>query len=416
MADGSLPQQKRHLPLLTRARGASGPALLPARPLDGQFRPRFAVWELTLKCTSRCRHCGSRADEARPDELTEQECLEVADQLCDLGVLEVSLIGGEAFLHPGFLAIVRRLTDRGVLVAMATGGVGVDAELARAARAAGLASASVSIDGIGRTHDALRGVRHGFEQGLAAARHLKDAGVYVGLNSQINRKNLSEVGALADLCIELGAGAWQVALTVAMGNAADRPELLLQPYDLLELMPALAAQKLKLEEHGILLYPGNNIGYFGPHEQTLRGGSRLGHYGSCGAGRYVIGLESNGDVKGCPSLPSNPYVGGNVRQDRLLDIWERAPALRFARDRGVDDLWGYCKDCYYAAECKAGCTWTSHTLFGRAGNNPYCHHRALDFASRGQREVLRQVAPASGDPFDHGQFELTIEPLKGPLS
>jgi MoaA/NifB/PqqE/SkfB family radical SAM enzyme len=111
--------------------------------------------------------------------------LEVADQLCDLGVLEVSLIGGEAFLHPGFLAIVRRLTDRGVLVAMATGGVGVDAELARAARAAGLASASVSIDGIGRTHDALRGVRHGFEQGLAAARPLKDAGVYVGLNSQI---------------------------------------------------------------------------------------------------------------------------------------------------------------------------------------------------------------------------------------
>src|SRR5690606_32646470 len=159
------------------------------------------------------------------------------------------------------------------------------------------------------------------------------------------------------------AQAWQVALTVAMGNAADRPELLLQPYDLLELLPALAAAKPKLETRGVLLYPGNNIGYFGPHESTLRGGSRLGHYASCGAGRSVIGIESNGDVKGCPSLPSNPYVGGNVRKERLRDIWERAPALRFARDRGTSDLWGYCKDCYYASECKEGCTWTSYTLF-----------------------------------------------------
>lgn len=212
-------------------------------------------------------------------------------------------------------------------------------------------------------------------------------------------------------------GAWQVALTVAMGNAADRPELLLQPYDVLELMPALAAAKVALERRGIILYPGNNIGYFGPHESTLRGGSRLGHYGSCGAGRSVVGIESNGDVKGCPSLPSNPYAGGNVRQSRLVEIWERAPALRFTRDRGTSDLWGYCHDCYYAAECKGGCTWTSHTLFGRAGNNPYCHHRALDFAARGQREVLRQVAPAPGDPFDHGRFELTVEPIsKGPTS
>jgi len=408
---GQAPTEKRHLPLLTGARGAGARALLPERALDASFRPRFAVWEMTLKCTSRCRHCGSRADEARPDELSLEECLEVADQLADLGVLEVSLIGGEAFLHPAFLDVVRRLWSRGLAVAMATGGVGVDAELARAAREAGLSSVSVSIDGIGRTHDALRGVKQGFERALEAVRHLQAAGIQVGLNSQINRKNLGEVAALGDLCVELGASAWQVALTVAMGNAADRPELLLQPYDLLELMPALALCKRKLDARGIMLYPGNNIGYFGPYESTLRGGSRLGHYGSCGAGRSVIGIESNGDVKGCPSLPSNPYVGGNVRRNPLQEIWERAPALRFARDRGTSDLWGYCASCYYADECRGGCTWTSHTLFGRAGNNPYCHHRVLDFAARGEREVLRQVAPAAGDPFDHGRFELTIERL-----
>src|SRR4051794_5953449 len=43
--------------------------------------------------------------------------------------------------------------------------------------------------------------------------------------------------------ISAGAANWQVQLTVAMGNAVDNPDLLLQPYQLLELMPLLAASR-----------------------------------------------------------------------------------------------------------------------------------------------------------------------------
>jgi radical SAM protein with 4Fe4S-binding SPASM domain len=42
--------------------------------------------------------------------------------------------------------------------------------------------------------------------------------------------------------------------------------------------------------------------------------------GSCGAGRATLGIEANGDIKGCPSLPSSDYVGGNVRDHGLKDI------------------------------------------------------------------------------------------------
>ncbi|HSC86204.1 MAG TPA: GDL motif peptide-associated radical SAM/SPASM maturase, partial [Polyangiaceae bacterium] len=61
--------------------------------------------------------------------------------------------------------------------------------------------------------------------------------------------------------------------------------------------------------------------------------------------------------------------------------------------------------------CRGGCTWTAHSLFGRAGNNPYCHHRALTLAQRGQRERLVQTSRAPGDPFDHGTFELILESM-----
>jgi radical SAM protein with 4Fe4S-binding SPASM domain len=135
----------------------------------------------------------------------------------------------------------------------------------------------------------------------------------------------------------------------------------------------------------------NNLGYFGPFEHLIR----LEHWKGCSAGRHVLGIESNGDVKGCPSLPSAPYVGGNLRDSPLAAIWE-SRELAFARDRGTDELWGYCKGCYYAEECKGGCSWTSHTLLGKRGNMPYCHHRASELARVGKRERLEPVEASLG--------------------
>ena len=68
---------------------------------------------------------------------------------------------------------------------------------------------------------------------------------------------------------------------------------------------------------------GNNLGYYGPHEQVLRGrpGRPDRYFAGCQAGQYVMGIESDGTVKGCPSLPTAPYAGGNVRTLGLHEIW-----------------------------------------------------------------------------------------------
>ena len=122
-----------------------------------------------------------------------------------------------------------------------------------------------------------------------------------------------------------------------------------------------------------------------------------------------VGIEANGDIKGCPSLPSADYVGGNIRDHSLRTIWEQTSPLRFTRDRTVDDLWGYCRDCYYNDACYSGCSWTSHVLLGRPGNNPYCHHRALELLAQGKRERIERAEPAPGKPFDHAVHTLVDE-------
>jgi radical SAM protein with 4Fe4S-binding SPASM domain len=403
----------RQLPLAPRA--APGKRQLPlapeARDVDRRYRPIYAVWEITLRCDLACRHCGSRAGHARSDELSTAECLDLVRQMAELGVKEVTLIGGEAYLRDDWTEIVRAVRGHGMQCTMTTGGRGITEARARAAADAGVQSVSVSLDGLEATHDRLRNVQGSFQAALAALDHLRDAGVKVSVNTQINRLSMPELPALLELLAEKGGHSWQIQLTVPMGRAADEPEVLLQPYDLLELFPMLARVAERAKALGVRIWPGNNVGYFGPHEGALRGGMPRGHMSSCGAGRGVLGIEADGAIKGCPSLPTEAWTGGNIRDDSLQAIWERSAPLRYTRDRTVDDLWGFCRDCYYADECRAGCTWTSFVTFGRAGNNAYCHHRALEHERRGLRERLVAVEAAPGQPFDHGRFDVVVEAL-----
>ncbi len=392
------PAAARHLPLAERARS-----------VDRHARPVHAVWELTLRCDLACHHCSSRAGRARPDELTTAEALDVVNQMADLGVLEVTLIGGEAYLHEGWADVVRAVRKRGMECTMVTGGRGISPERAREARDAGLMSVSVSIDGLRETHDALRALTGSFDAALGAMANLAAAGVPVSANTQIGRKNRRELSGIFDTIAAAGAHSWQVQLTVAGGRAADDPSILLEPYQLLEVMPAITRIEPRARAANLRIWPGNNIGYYGPYEELLRGDWPGGRKGACGAGRLILGIESNGGVKGCPSLPSASYVGGNVRDDSLVDIWELAPALRFNRDPRLPELWGHCEGCYYAGDCLGGCSWTAHSLLGRRGNNPYCHHRALELLQGGRRERVERVEAPPGTPFDFGRFEIVEE-------
>lgn len=379
------------------------------RAIDAEARPILAVWEITLACDLACGHCGSRAGRARPDELSTEEALDLVDQLAELGVIEVVLIGGESYLREDWLQIIERIARRGMEPLLTTGGRGMTKERARAAKQAGLLSASVSFDGMEAAHDLQRGVQGSWAAALDAVRNLREADVLVSANTQINTLSMRELPDVLELIIENGVHSWQIQLTVAMGRAADRPEWILQPYDLLELFPMLDRLAARCKEADVLLWPGNNVGYFGPFESTLRGTLPRGHHVGCGAGVWGIGIEANGTIKGCPSMATETWGSGNVRDARLVDIWERAAPMRFNRGRGVESLWGYCRDCYYAEVCKAGCTWTSEALLGKPGNNPMCHHRALEMQRAGKRERLVQIERAPGVPFDQGKFELIVE-------
>ncbi len=386
------------------------------RNLDGDdpTAPRHVVWELTLACDLKCLHCGSRAGMRRADELDINQCLDLVREMADLGIREVTLIGGEAYMRRDWAQIATEIRRLGMGCSMTTGARSFDARRLAQAVDAGIQVIGVSIDGLESTHDALRGVPGSWRRAVEASEWIAASPIRLATNTQINALSAPELAGVARLMEDVGSASWQVQLTVAMGQAADRPDLLLQPDDLLEIFPLLVWIKEGiLDPAGIALVMGNNVGYFSPFESALRYGGVHGiHWAGCSAGAQVLGIEADGKIKGCPSLATRDFTGGLAGTRPLADIVAQAPEITHFAKRSRADLTGFCAGCRYGEICRAGCSWTAHSLFGRTGDNPYCIHRALERDGMGLRERLVKLEDAPGLPFDTGRFALIEEPAR----
>jgi MoaA/NifB/PqqE/SkfB family radical SAM enzyme len=152
--------------------------------------PVHVVWEITLACNLKCSHCGSRAGKRRANELSTDEALSVIDQLAALGTREITLIGGEAFLRPDWIQLVRHIAGHGIRVGMQTGAHNLQRDRLEAAKQAGLFGIGVSLDGMRELHDRVRGVAGAWDDGLRAMETAKALGMGVSCNTQIGAETM----------------------------------------------------------------------------------------------------------------------------------------------------------------------------------------------------------------------------------
>jgi MoaA/NifB/PqqE/SkfB family radical SAM enzyme len=160
--------------------------------------PAQVLLELTHKCNLKCRHC--YLPRRLAEELTLEELLELAHQLVEAGVLQVSIGGGEPLLRFAELVeLVKVLVSNGVDVVLATNGTLFGEEEARELRRAGLRTVQFSLDGVGATHDAIRGVAGCFERVVEAVKLAKSMGFKVLVKTVAQRGNVGQLPELFKL-------------------------------------------------------------------------------------------------------------------------------------------------------------------------------------------------------------------------
>ena len=341
------------------------------------------VWELTLACNLRCIHCGSTAGRIRASELDPAEALVVADALADLGCERVTLMGGEPFLRDDWAEIAERLTSSGVIVEVLTNGHLVDDEAIRQLKDSGVVSVSISVDGTPEIHDKLRDQSGSFQEAMGAVRRLKAVGYPVGVVTQINRMNLPTLEGLYQQLLDAEVDGWQLQLSEALGRFKDHEQLSVLPEDL----PGIEAFLLAVIDEGKLwAYAADNIGYMSRNEPVIRAGrtSTESFWCGCHAGTRIIGISSDGWVRGCLSLPED-FNEANVRDRSLQEIWRDEGLFALNRDPGAKQLTGFCGSCAFRRVCGAGCTSLAFSATGGVGDNPYCLYRVGEESGGGSR-------------------------------
>ena len=332
-----------------------------------KYRLRSCVWEITLACCFSCKYCGSGAGRARENELNTEECFRVADELAALGCRRVSLIGGEVFMRPDWDAIIARLTGQGVRVAVITNGFLFRKEHIERLKNAGTESVAVSLDGPERVHDKYR-QPGSFARAVNAIDQLSASGVPVSVITTLNAENAPLLEEMYGILSEKPIVAWQLQACSPMGNAAEGG------VDYRFSVPSVVDfVRAHMYEAPFPMGIADNIGYFTPDEDRLRGVLSGGApFTGCRAGLTSIGIDSVGNARGCESMYDERFIEGSLRSRSLKEIWEDPSA--FAYNRGFEKklLTGACASCPESGRCAGGCRSYAYFVHGKLYEAPFC--------------------------------------------
>ena len=171
----------------------------PLRFAGEDTRP-VVVWNITRTCNLRCAHCYASSENVRyPGELTTSQATAVIDDLAAFGVPVILFSGGEPLLREDLFELASHAAGKGVRCVLSTNGTLIDGSLAQRIQSAGFAYVGVSIDGMGRAHDKIRGQQGSFDAAIEGLRHCREAGLRTGLRFTMHRLNVDQLPAIFEL-------------------------------------------------------------------------------------------------------------------------------------------------------------------------------------------------------------------------
>ncbi|MDJ0950873.1 MAG: radical SAM protein [Alphaproteobacteria bacterium] len=266
-------------------------------------RPVMAVFEICLRCNSRCGYCDLPLNQGRY-EMSREEIGRIFRHLHAEGLRYVFVQGGEPLVRRDTLDVLDDLADLGLGLGLVTNGTkltpGVVARLASVG-----ASVSVSLDTLDR--ERYREIR-GADQlprvlsGIAALEGYPHPKFITCIVSDRNREDVTAVCRFArarGFAPILGAYHWEVgrygksdpSLQFAREQAARTFEAILET----DLVPR---------------------GYYRRFAEDNATWLRGGRLGRCDAGRYSIVIDASGNVAPCLAQDQ----AGNLRRQSLDEV------------------------------------------------------------------------------------------------
>jgi radical SAM protein with 4Fe4S-binding SPASM domain len=344
-----------------------------AQVTNNYSAPLSVIWDLTYECNLKCKHCLVGAGSPMGDELSTEEITGIIDQLVEMKVFSITFSGGEPLLRKDFFDILNYASARNLGIKLSTNGLLVTDRVIKRLDDIRIFAVQISVDGMEKTHDTFRGGKGAYRKAVNALEKLVAAGYWTIVSAMITKYNRHEIRSILEKAISLGVATFKLSAFIPTGRGsknitrlslsmAETKDLALEMRELQDKY----RHKIQFDIEGtycwLLDAPPNNL------KLTRDRAARVG----CSAGRSQLVISPNGNVLSCPFLCD--FVVGDLRKDKVTDIWRDAEILKQFRNITKGHLKGKCKDCEYVPnQCQGGCRAAAYVASGDIyGGDPFC--------------------------------------------
>lgn len=288
-------------------------------------KPLGITLNVTEKCNLRCKMCYWWKKDLKGEELSEKDILGIIEDMKDWGVNRINLSGGESLLRKNIVFNVLSLCNEyGIETGLVTNGWLLDEKTADQLVMRGLARISISIDGIGNTHDNIRGIKGSYDKAIDAINNLNKSKerlnikCVVHLNTVVCNENLDELLNLIELAKSLNCIIWFQAFHCYDDNGKlvkDEKNSLWIPKDRLNKLNEILDKviEIKMKESGIIGNPMDELRHMKKYFEDYNVKKV-----NCHAAFDALSIDSFGNVQPCWHRKSIR----NIKEEGIRAIWE----------------------------------------------------------------------------------------------
>jgi radical SAM protein len=345
-------------------------------PRDYARTPLNIYWETTQACALACRHCRAEAVPApHPMELKFEEGVAFLRQIREFGapLPQLILTGGDPLARADLFELIDEARKLGIGVSITPAATGaLTREVLVRLQRHGVEGLGLSLDGsTAERHDSIRGVPGTFDRTVQAMRWAQELQMALQVNTLVAAETAADAPAIYELLKPLGVTRWSLFFLISVGRGK-----VLQPlspeqgeklmgwiFDTSRTAPFTVATTEAPSYRRVVLEQMRAEGMTG--EQVKRSPA----YRSFGIrdGHGIMFVSNTGDI--CPA-GFLPLTVGNVRKDRVADIYRNAPVFQALHD--PTQFEGRCGVCEYRALCGGSRARAYEATGNPLASDPFC--------------------------------------------
>lgn len=306
--------------------------------------PQYIQLYPTLRCNQRCSFCFNDGASTVRD-LAPQEAMNLLDILCDLGIRDLDIMGGEPFLLPWMPSFLHASIKENIMVNVSTNGS--FPHILEEFRGLGPDRITIGVSLEGSTPENHNGLTNSdnYEKAIISIRTLVSLGLDPIVKTVINRRNMHDISSIIDLLKKLGVTRYYLIQMDLFSKAFHAGKIAPGFVEFTKFYADTTARNTGINIHKV------NASCFEKH--TLPEGIR------CAGGVRKLCIMPDGSAYPCNLFHHFPeFFLGNIFTDDFTDIW-MSPKLAYFRcfERNLCQVTG----CSNFASCTGGCP--SHGYF-----------------------------------------------------